>query len=407
MNKTLKDVLDKHFEHVVFDKKFASKVAEFLRLFLTKNDQYVNFFGSGLIGIHNVMWNNSDSDFWWDEVWHVDPEAFKQDLRRLPVINTNFKVASNEFHHAIIYTLHRVHHSPHLSDKEKEELKIRCMTSLNIKYLVSLQHHYFPYGADNGISEKTFNSLNNKFDLKVLGSWGAMLTKRSTEYIAKGARYYKTYVNYNFDKEIIVMITDAQGRIRETYKDITKIYHTLKDEKAKILSSSATLITDEGMVLKDLTRKTNQYIRYIQSTISTKDAFIKQELLNIVNESIPSLDNSYDVFEGLLYALLENYHVSKYQRAFDEMVSDLLIFSFDILKKNNIKDNDLPGLLYRLKHVYMSGRIQDKLLDNARKQFVKLVESYNKKLKNTPLIPERCGVFLYIVLRTIMMNKYK
>lgn len=407
MKKTLKDVLDKHFEHVIFDKKFAAKVAEFLRLFLTKNDQYVGFFGSGLIGIHEVMWNNSDTDFWWDEIFQVDPEVLKQDLRQLPVINTNFKVASNELHHAIIYTLHRVHHSPHLSEKEKEELKIRCMTSLNIKYLVSLQHHYFPYGADPGIAEKTFNSLTNKFDLKVYGSWGAMLTKRSTEYIQKGARYYKTYVNYNFDKEIIVMITDAQGRIRETYKDITKKFHELKEEKSKILSSSATLVTDEGLVLKDLTRKTQQYTRYIQSVISSGDSFIKKELIQVVYESVPSLDAGFETFEHLLMALVKNYHSAKYQKDFDVMVTDLLVFSFDILKKNNIRDNDLPGLLYRLKHVYMSGRIQDKLLDNARSKFVKLVESYDRKLKNTPMIPERCGVFLYLVLRTITMNKYK
>ena len=55
----------------------------------------------------------------------------------------------------------------------------------------------------------------------------------------------------------------------------------------------------------------------------------------------------------------------------------------------------------------MSGRITDETLLKARTAFDKVAEATDKKLKGTPLVPERCAFFLYLVLRTITMQFFK
>lgn len=403
--KSLKAIFDFYFKDTRFDKVFANKVQTFIGQFLSKNNDHVEFFGGNLLGVHPIRWNYSDSDTWWDEIFEVIPEYIYDAIIKLPDIKSNRNVSSDPLNHAFIYAIHRVHHSRDLTDVEKEQTKNRLMLAMNLKFICSLASHYFKYPADKGIAEKTYNSLSKRFDLKVEGSWGKMLMKRSREYVSDKSNYYNVYVDYNNDKKIVIMINDAQGRIRETYKAITALYYELREKEAKILSSSSSVDVEGTVMLKDIERKRSIYTRYIKEVIANKDSFYKEPLKEVIYRAIPSLEEG--MFEKLLIGLPEHYHNKRYTKYFDQMIDGLLTFSFDLIKQAELKDNDLPGVLYRLKHVYMSGRVQDTQLDIAKQMFTKLVEVVDKRYKNTPLVPERCGLFLYLILRTLTMNYFK
>ena len=401
----LKEIFDNHFRNTNFDKSFANNVEKFVRLFLLKNNDHVSFFGGNLIGVYPIRWNYSDTDTWWDEIFDVGESELERDLHRHPEIKTNRVVSSDVLNHAIIYSIYRVHNSPSLTDQEKQSTKARLMLALNLKFITSLMTRYFRYPADKGIAEKTFNRLTKRYDLKTQGTWIKMLNSRSVDFVAPNGRYYKAYTTYYDDIEIIKMINDAQGRIRETVKDITKAYYDCLADDAKILSSSSTIDLDGTVVVKDLNRKATQYNRYIKQVITEKDGFLKEQLIELVYRAVPSLQPG--IFEKLLETLVVEFQSSKYRTHFNTLVDNLLIFSFDFLKDNEIAENDLTGVIYRLKHVYMSGRITDETLLNARKAFDKVVEASDRKLKGTPLVPERCAFFLYLVLRTITMQFFK
>lgn len=403
--KSLKAIFDHHFRDTRFDRQFKDNVFAFVRRFLSKNDDHVQFFGGHLLGVHAIRWNYSDSDTWWDEIFEVIPEYIQQDILKIPAVKANRVVSSDVLNHAFIYSIHRVHHSRELNDVEKQQLKLYLMLSLNMKFICSLAAHYFKYPADRGIAEKTYNSLTKRFDLKEEGSWGKMLQKRSRDYVADGGNYYKAYVEYTDDLMIVKMINDAQGRIRETYKAITAKYYEMLHKDAKVLSSSANVNLDGTVVLKDVQRKATQYNRYIKSIVSAKDSFIKEQLVQVVYRAIPSLQEG--LFEKLLNGFSDYYHDKKYNKHFDILIDNILTFSFDLIKDNEIAENDLPGVLYRCKHVYMSGRVQDPQLDKAKEAFLKVIESVDKTLVKTPMVPERCGLFLYILLRTLTMNYFK
>lgn len=403
--KTLKELFDHYFEHVDFDKRFCEKIYKFLIGFLSKNDDHVNFFGGNLIGVYRVRWNYSDSDTWWDDIFDIDETLLKRDLDRLDVIVPDRIVSSDALNHAFIYTLHRIHESNKINDTLREETKIRLMTIMNMRFLTSLLARYYPYGADPGVAERVYNRLSKRYDLKVYGNWGKMLYMRSENYVSPQGRYYKTYTEYVNDPEILIMITDAQGRIRETVKEITALFHKTLQEDAKILSNSSTISIDGTKLLKDLQRQSSIYTRYIKQVIVSKDSYKKDALESIVYKAVPSL--TPDFYDKLTNTFLERFTDKKQGKILNELVDTILTFSFDFLKSNDIKLNDLPGITYRLKHVYMSGRVKDEDLEKARSLYEKLVEMTDKKMKNTPTIPERCAFMLYLVLRTLTMNFYK
>lgn len=404
MNK-LKEIFDPFFKETIFDQSFAKKVDTFVRQFLLKNNDHVAFFGGNLLGVYPIRWNYSDSDTWWDDIFETSEPELEQALHKHPEIKTNRKVSSDVFNHAIIYCLYRVHHSPLITEKDKDQVKGRLMMALNVKFLSSLMAHYFRYPADKGVAEKTYNSLTKRFDLKVYGTWAKMLHARSEDFISKNGRYYKSYTQYNDDIEIIKMINDAQGRIRDTVKDVTAVYYKCLEADAKLLSSSSSVDLDGVVALKDLSRKPTMYNRYIKQVVSERDSFVKEPIMELVYRAVPSLQPG--VFEKLLEVFAKEFQSSKYRIPFNTFIDNLLTFSFDFLKENEIKENDLSGIIYRLKHVYMSGRITSDTLMNARNGFDKIVEAMDRKMKGTPLVPERCAFFLYIVLRTVTMSYFK
>ena len=404
MMKTIKSVFDYHFQHVVFDEAFAQKVLAFVRKFLAKNNDHVDFFGGHLLGVSPARWNYSDTDYWWDEMFGVEPEFIQKDLNKLSAIKTHRVVSSDVLNHAFIYTIYRLHHSA-IPEPLREQAKVYTMIALNMKFICSLLAWYFKYPADKGIAEKVFNSLSNKFDIKVQGSWGKVLLKRSSEFLEAKGRYYKAYTEYTDDVEIVKMLNDAQGRIRDTVKKITALHHELLKKQARIILTESSTVIDDTIVLKDLQRKLTTYNRYIKSVIASGNNYIKEPLERAIYAAVPSLEP--DIYNQIQQALPELMQSDTHRKLIETFIDDLLTFSFDLLRKANIKDTDIPGLLYRLKHVYMSGRVTDPLILKARKSFDDIVALTDRKLRGTVLVPERCGVFLYIMLRTLAMGYYK
>ena len=401
---TIKETMNKMLGHVHVDLDFVKKIEKFTIGFMAKNNDHVAFFGGTLLGVQAIRWNYTDSDFWWDELLDIVPEDLQRELCKTPEVQAHRKVSSDPLNQAMVYVMHLIESSK-LPEDVKRSTNIRVMFCMNCKFLCSLVVRRFPRPADEAVAQKVFNCLANRFDLKAEGNWGKMITARSRGFTTPGSRYYKVLTEYNNDKEIVRMINDAQGRIRDTINLITSEHHRQLKNEARVLSTTSQVEIDGKIVLKDIQRKYTIYNRYIKTCISDGENFIKPPLNEVIRQAVPSLDP--DTFYAIQETFVKFYHDKRYHKVFNNMVDDVLTFSFDLLKNSNIKENDLPGLIYRLKHVYMSGRVTDDAIHRARRGFEKVVEAYDKRLRNTPMIGERCGLFLYIVLRTLTMRYYK
>ena len=157
--------------------------------------------------------------------------------------------------------------------------------------------------------------------------------------------------------------------------------------------------------MKDIERQTSKYIRYLKTTIAERDGYIKDELQYIVQQAVPSMNK--EVYDKIQNALLDNYVNTRHSKNLNRMIDSLLAFSFELLKNDEIRHNDLPAIVYRLKFIYLSGRIKDESLEHAKQDFMKLAAAADKRLKGSPLVPERCAFFLYLILRTLTMSFYR
>lgn len=403
-NLVLLDVMKKHFANTEFDKTFMNEVTSFLREFIAKDNNHVEFFGSGLLGVYPVKWYYSDTDRWWDEIWQVDDRALRTDIWNCKGIDKKRIISSDSFNHAMIYSLYGIHHSPKLNEKEKESTKTMVMMCLNIKFISSILAHFFKFPANKEVAEKAFNSLSMRYDIKVEGSWGKMIQKRSEDLVSPKGRYYRAYTTYYSNDEIVKCINDIQCRCKDTIKYMTEVYYETLNKGLKIATTQSTIEIDGVGLVKDIVRNKNVFVRYIKDVINTGDGYYKEMLTDIVFQAVPSLNA--DLFTEIQDGVIKLYKTNAGQKLIDKQIDDLIVYTLDFLTANNIKENDIPGITYRMKHVFMSGRVTDQMLEDARKDFGKIAEKINPKFKRTPLIPERCAFFLYLVLRTITMKHF-
>jgi hypothetical protein len=57
---TLLDVFDEQFKHVKFDAKLAKAIYTYQISYINSSREYLEFFGSNLLGVHVIRFKDSD-----------------------------------------------------------------------------------------------------------------------------------------------------------------------------------------------------------------------------------------------------------------------------------------------------------------------------------------------------------
>ena len=163
-------------------------------------------------------------------------------IKNNDAINTKFKVVSDPFNLFCAYLLHKIYSSG-LEAKLKRDTCIAVLMILQYKFFTSLVAHRFRYSPDEATFTAVFESLNNKYDLKIYGTWRALMYARAETFI-DGDVHRNLFENFNVDKDILYFISDVQTRLRQSVNIITTIYMETKERGDK-LSSYDNLTTDE------------------------------------------------------------------------------------------------------------------------------------------------------------------
>ena len=402
----LKKFYDETFPTLVASKGLADRLTEFQIKFITKNQDHMEFFGGNLTGVQIVRFTPQDMDKFFIDVLEIDEEEVREGLHQLPVIKTDRKVTSDPFNNTCMYVIHLFLSDGKLPDKIKEQGAKACALILLYRYLTSQLYNGFKYPADPQVAIATYASLNNKFILKQLGSWNAVLEARTTDLIEKGKLHYNTLFSYYDDDAILYAIADSQGRIRDMFKNIYSKFMEVH-ERGKRISSSSNSFTFEGEeFLKDKTKGLAIYVNYLKSIIEDKRSFIKEEIVAAVADVVHTA--SPKLIEESLEWMSDN---TKYtnQKEIGEFVELTLIHSFNYLQDNRTvtsRTNDLITLVQRLKGVYMSSRSTDKDLMRLRELGEKILKKSIKSKNSSVVASVRTALMLYIVIRAFMMNHY-
>lgn len=404
---TLKEIFDRQFSEVRFDRALCQRIIQYSNRFMTRNDDHAAFFGSALLGVHPVRFLDSDRDAWYDIVLDIDEELLERDFENATAINHDFKVSGDVFNYTPIYVSYRLNHATGISQRLKEEAQKHAFMVLHYRFLTSLLVPRFRYLADPEIAQALYDSLSGRYDLKRYGSWKALLEARSEELLTNRI-YQNPMWEFTDENMNIRMVTDTQGRIRELVKNLYDRYIKLKESGTRHRSTSSTMINLDGeTVLRDRRGGFVSYTRYMDQVVRQPRSLVRTELVEVIASAMHTMPPQ--LLTEVLEVLSANYGRGGRYRYTEGLVKDTLLYCFDYLVKNRRlleETNDIAGILVSLKNLLTASRSADQSVLALRKSAERLVRD-SVRTKNSAVIASvRTGLLLYIVLRALTMKHY-
>jgi len=407
MDKLVRDVFDDVCSDLDINQNFLKRLNAYQVGFVSKNEEHASFFGGHVLGVQRVRFTPTDNNRWFDEILQADEVELKERIDEVPGINPEYNVSSDAFNLSCFWLAHAIWNSHKLSDKQKDAGMIDVMLVLNYRYITSRIVRHFIYPAEESVAEATYVSLSNKFAIKQYGTWYNVLYNRACDITSREGKKFSVISKMNDDKELVGVVNDSQGRIRDMVKNIYTVFRDVHRSGVKIASSSDLVEFDGSSVLKDRVKGLANYKQYIFSVLGDQASFVKDELVatieNIVHTMPPKL------FRETLIWVSEEYSKQKNSQLVTAFVDETLTHSFAYLSdhvslvRNSVK---LPGLLSQIKGVYTSSRSTEEVLFAIRSQAETIVTmATGNKNKNT-IASVRTGLMLYVVARTYTKSHY-
>lgn len=406
MHKSVKSVFDDECKHLTIDSRFVKKLHDYQFRFVHRSSEHAEFFGGNLTGVHVVRFTDADKDAWFDEILEANDTILNDLLIKLPDINQDFFVSSDTMNLSCVWLTHAIYNSNKLNDTQRHQAMIDVMLVLQYKFLTSRLFKYFRFPADKSIAEAVYASMSFKYAIKKYGSWSAVLLARSEDIIGKESIHYRAIVRMDSDEDVVRMLNDVQGRIRDMFKNIYALHMEIANSSNRIHTISATMEHDGAEILKDQKKVLPEYIRYINSIISDKASFYREELVAVIEKMMHTMPPR--LFRETLEYMSANYRLSG-AAEIEEVLSEILLHTFDYLHQNRslVKNtHDLPGILSKLRGVLMSSRSTDEGLLALREKIETVVRKATGNKNQSVLASVRTGIYLYIVLRTITKKHY-
>lgn len=407
MTTTLKNVFEEQLKHLVIDEKFLMNLNLYQIEFVNKNSDHISFFGSHLMGVNQLRFRPTDRDKWFSDVLEIGELELTDEIKKVNSIDESWVRASDAMNLSCIWIPHAIYKSK-LNDDKKYKGLINNFLILQYKFLSSLMAHWYPYPVSKEVMEAAYSELSRKFALKKAGSWNQLLYSRAEELASKKTIHYQTFLNFNDDAKIIYAVSDIQNRLREIVKSFSTIFHEIRKQGKKISVSKSTINELDGSsIIKDKTKKYDQYIRYIQTIAADENSFIKEEIIDVIVDALPTVSPNY--LKTTLLWITKNYK-SNEKEVIENLLSEILIHAFDVIFQNRQTlsgNKNIVPLLTKLKSLYMASKMANPNLIKNKEQVEIIVKKAIKTSNSSAIASIRTALQLYIVTRTLAMDYYQ
>jgi hypothetical protein len=406
MPDSIKTVFEQECRDLEIGPKLAKRLDIFQKSFINKNEDHIAFFGGNLLGVQTVRWLPQDRDRWFDEVLEADQDYLKERLLALPTVNADFHVSSDTTNLSCVWLVHALYKSKTLTPEQKHEAMVDVLEVLQYKFLTSWTAWAFRYPADPKIAEATYAQLTYRFAIKQAGSWSVFFRNRCEDILSKDSIHAKTIANFNDDGDIVGMLNDLQGRIRDMLKNLYGELIKVRDKGDRIITTSQVIEHDGESILKDKAKNVLSYGRYLNSIVTDKNSFIREELVQVIEKLMYTMPPR--LFMLSLEYMSNNYRQARASEV-EDVLNEVLIHSFDYLNQNRAvirSERDLPGLLSKLRGVYQSSRSTDSDLFSLREKTETIVKHATGSKNPSVIASVRTGVLLYLVARAFSMHHY-
>ncbi len=389
------------YTDVKFNRDFVKKVLDFVNRFCRKNEDTINFLGGNLIGVYSFKFLEEDKLEWIEDILKIDDiDGLKNELHNSTKINKDFFVSSDVTNLSMVWCAHMALSAPGLTELERDKLSVACIDILQYKFLSSIHTRFFKYQANEGIAKATYESLDKKSGLKKYGTWKGLLDSRTEDILSKGSIHYKTLRSFDDDEEIIKMLNDIQGRLKAVMKKLTDTFNRIIEMDAKIHSTGKFISIDGEKILKEYTSHYQTITNRMEEVIPFKNELIKEHLMDAILKTTKTVSPNH--LQGTLVYLSENYTNPRKEKELKRLVNDIIIFTFDTLRKEKISLEHIPTAMFELRNLFRSSRAIDPVLIDIRNRTGKLVETALNIHNGSTIASTRIGVILYLVLRGLV-----
>lgn len=401
-NRGIKDILAKTMSHVKVNQALVRDIDYYVNSYLNKNEDHVSFFGSNLTGVTRIVYGNDDRNAWAIEILDIDEIEIKSRVKALDHIGSDWVRGTDGVNLSLIYTMHLIHHST-LSTASKRQAIINCLVILQAKFLSSLLYGYFKHPVSEKLALAVYDALSRKFYIKKYGTWLAILQARAESIYDHDHK--NTIVTFETDERIQYMITDVQTRIKSMILNIYDVTMKLNAKGVGVGSNSMMIKMEDSIEVRSIERDFDNYRNYLNQVIQEPRAFIKDEIVDIISDSITTMPKK------LLYDMLlvVSSKAQTNDKKFNEKTEDILIYTFDYFRENKRSVNDLSNLgrlVVALKSLFTASKTNSTTVINLREYFDKMVKDNIKSRNPATIAGLRTGIVLYIILRTLTKNYY-
>lgn len=409
-----RDVFDDVCKNLKIDKSLIKKLIRYKVEFITKSEEYSEFFGGNLIGCYNVRFTDVDREKWFGDILNIDESQVDKRLDKL-IPKKYLIVAGDNMNISCVWLAHSIYNSK-LSDKDKEVGMAIAMEVMQYKFITSRLWQHWRYTCSKIEAENTIAKLSNKYSIKRKGSWNNVIHDRALDIINVKSSIHNNTIKY-MDKDyfpngsegqcVAYLINDTQSRIRDMLKNIYNVFITNHKEEKMIQSDNKMSTFDGEEELKTEITNQSKYIQYINAILPDYNSFMKSQLYDVIVKSNTTMSPKY-LRQSLEY-ISKHYNEGSTGIKLATTVNNLMEYTFSYLSTNNEftrKGNDLSWVLGKMKGIISSSRAVDENLFKIRKDIEDIVKIATKTNSKPNIAATRTGVILYIVLRTLTMSYF-
>lgn len=406
---TLKEIYDRHFSEVKFDRNLCQRIIRYSNQFMTKDRDHTEFFGNGLMGVNLIYFTNDDTRKFFEDVLGIDEVALRDDFKHnAESVNMDFNVMSEPFNYLGFYIAHRLYNADRsVPSRMREQAQIHAIMINHYRFLTGLFYRRFQFRADYEVAVATYNSLSMKYDIRKYGTWRALIEARAKDLIHHNRTHRDAMHFFKDDDEVIDLVTSVQGRIREVVNKLYSAYMETLEHRERIVTQSGVITKMDGdTVLRDQTNGVPIYIEYMREVLSDPHDLIRGELVDVIvkmnnNVSVPVLRQVLEYMSQY-----SSHHRNKYMV---DTLDEIIVYLFEFIGQNRstLKNNDFAGLLERLKNAYTSSRTNNRSILLIRKNVDKIVKAAYSVRTTHIISAVRTAVILYLSIRTLSKHYYE
>lgn len=397
--KNLNELFEAHTD-IKIDRSAALRVFNYVDGFMNKNEFHISFFSGNLFGVHPIRFLDEDRHLWFEEVLELlDPHSAQDDLNELDDINPNFKVTSSLFNMSCVWLAHMFYTS-NLPDKEKELGVTYSITMLLTAHMCTLQTHRFKYPANEAIAMAVYESFTKKTDLRAYGSWRDLLVARSEVVLDRKFPHVKAMEKLE-TLPATRLLSDIITRENKMVNLMTERYHEFKDQKARIQSNSALIITEDGESLREYSNSVSQAKRDMADVMIDPNDLIREELVE-ATLGVAATANERYLLEVLQYSA-NNFRADKRLR---ELTDTLVVYLVEQSKSTKTDLKNIPLVVDNLVSAMRSSRVRNKDILTIRELAKEITEDSTSNNRHVVIVATQIAFVVYLTIRILTLGRY-